>query len=147
MNQYSLYGEQAIVPAAATVKHPDNLSWAAIWTQYLTAYGALIDLARLVPGDAVTTITAASSSVGLAAIQIANAAGAISMRPHARARNAKRYVAMVRSTSTEGQDLAEEVKRITGGKGSRVTFDPVAALEILDGRSGRHHHSIGHLEK
>jgi hypothetical protein len=27
MNQYSVYGEQAIVPAAATVKHPDNLSW------------------------------------------------------------------------------------------------------------------------
>jgi NADPH:quinone reductase len=61
MNQYSVYGEQAI-PAAATVKHPDNLSWeqaAAIWMQYLTAYGALIDVAQLVPGDAVI-ITAAS---------------------------------------------------------------------------------------
>jgi NADPH:quinone reductase-like Zn-dependent oxidoreductase len=46
--------------------------------QYLTAYGALIDVARLVPGDAVI-ITAASSSVGLAAIQITNAAGAISI--------------------------------------------------------------------
>jgi NADPH:quinone reductase len=81
MNRYSVYGEQAIVPAAATVKHPDNLSWeqaAAIWMQYLTAYGALIDVARLVAGDAVI-ITAASSSVGLAAIQIANAAGAISI--------------------------------------------------------------------
>ena len=26
MNQYSVYGEQAIVPAAATVKHPDKTS-------------------------------------------------------------------------------------------------------------------------
>jgi NADPH:quinone reductase-like Zn-dependent oxidoreductase len=46
--------------------------------QYVTAYGGLIDVARLVPSDAVI-ITAASSSVGLAAIQIANAAGAISI--------------------------------------------------------------------
>jgi NADPH:quinone reductase-like Zn-dependent oxidoreductase len=36
--------------------------------QYLTAYGALIDAAQLVPGDAVI-ITAASSSVGLAAMR------------------------------------------------------------------------------
>jgi NADPH:quinone reductase len=81
MNQYGIYGEQAIVPTAATVKHPDNLSWvraAAIWMQYLTAYGALIDVARLVPGDAVV-ITAASSSVGLAATQTASAEGAISI--------------------------------------------------------------------
>jgi NADPH:quinone reductase-like Zn-dependent oxidoreductase len=28
--------------------------------------------------------------------------------------------------TTEDQDLAEEVKRITGGNGARVTFDPVA---------------------
>jgi NADPH:quinone reductase-like Zn-dependent oxidoreductase len=38
----NVYGEQAIVPAAVTVKHPDNLSWehaAAIRMQYLTAYG------------------------------------------------------------------------------------------------------------
>jgi NADPH:quinone reductase-like Zn-dependent oxidoreductase len=80
------------------VKHPDNLSWeqaAAIWMQYLTAYGALIDVARLVLDDAVI-ITAASSSVGLAATQIANAVGAISIattRTHA-----KRCLAMARST-------------------------------------------------
>ena len=28
--------------------------------------------------------------------------------------------------ATQEQDLVEEVKRITGGKGARVTFDPVA---------------------
>jgi NADPH:quinone reductase-like Zn-dependent oxidoreductase len=98
MNRYGVYGEQAIVPAAMTVKHPDTLSWeqaAAIWMQYLTAYGALIDVARLVPGDAVI-ITAASSSVGLAAIQIANAAGAISIT--ATRTSAKRCLAMVHST-------------------------------------------------
>ena len=43
--------------------------------QYLTAYGALIDIARLGKTD-VVVVTAASSSVGLAAIQIANMVGA-----------------------------------------------------------------------
>jgi NADPH:quinone reductase len=103
MNWYSVYGEQAIVPATATVKHPDNLSWeqaTAIWMQYLTAYGALIDAAQLVPGDAVI-ITAASSSVGLAAMRQYRS---LTLRarsrsqPHARARSAKRCLAMVRST-------------------------------------------------
>jgi NADPH2:quinone reductase len=69
------------MPAVAAVKHPGNLSWqdaAAIGMQYMTAYGGLIEVARLAPGDAVI-ITAASSSVGLAAIQIANAARAVSI--------------------------------------------------------------------
>ena len=95
--------------------------------QYLTAYGALIDVARLVPGDAVI-ITAASSSVGLAATQVANAAGTISIA--ATRTSAKREALLGHGArhviATEDQDLAEEVKRITGGNGARVTFDPVA---------------------
>lgn len=130
MNQYGVYGEQAIVPAAATVKHPAQLSWeqaAAIWMQYLTAHGALFEVARLAPGDAVI-ITAASSSVGLAAIQIVNAAGAISIA--ATRTSAKREALFHQGAqhviATEEQDLTEEVKRITHGHGARVTFDPVA---------------------
>jgi NADPH:quinone reductase-like Zn-dependent oxidoreductase len=48
--RYGVYGDVAIVPAAAVAKHPASLSWteaAAIWMQYLTAYGALIDIAQL----------------------------------------------------------------------------------------------------
>jgi NADPH:quinone reductase len=77
-NQYGVYGDVAIVPAAAVAKHPPSLSWteaAAIWMQYLTAYGALIEMARLGAGDTVL-IPAASSSVGIAAIQIASMVGA-----------------------------------------------------------------------
>lgn len=46
--------------------------------QYLTAYGALIAIAHLTKGDFVV-ITAASSSVGIAAIEIATTEGAISI--------------------------------------------------------------------
>ena len=77
LNEYGLYCDLANIPAAALARHPASLSWveaAALWMQYLTAYGALIELAKLKAGDAVL-IPAASSSIGLAAIQIARSRG------------------------------------------------------------------------
>jgi NADPH:quinone reductase-like Zn-dependent oxidoreductase len=134
MNQYSCYGEQAIVPAASAVKHPANLTWeqaAAAWMQYMTAYGALIDIARLARGDAVV-ITAASSSVGLAAIQIVNAAGGI---PIAATRKADKKQALLHNGArhvivSEEQDIAAEVKRLTANRGARVIFDPIGGPGI-----------------
>jgi NADPH:quinone reductase len=130
MNRYGVYGDHAIVPAAVTVKHPENLSWAqaaAVWMQYMTVYGGLLDVAGLRGGDAVI-ITAASSSVGLAAIQIVNAAGGVSIattRTSAK-RQALLGLGAQHVIATEEQDLAEAVKQITGGKGARIAFDPVA---------------------
>lgn len=129
MTRYGVYGEQALVPAAIAVKFPTTLSWAeaaSIWMQYMTAYGALIDMAGLAASDAVI-ITAASSSVGLAAIQIANASGAV---PIAVTRTtAKRQALLDHGAQhvivTGEQDLVEEVRRITGGQGARIIFDPV----------------------
>src|SRR5262245_14183854 len=54
LNQYGIYGELVNAPAHAVAHHPASLSWeeaAAIWMQYLTAYGALIDIAGLTTGD------------------------------------------------------------------------------------------------
>ena len=94
--------------------------------QYLTAYGALIDLAGLKSGDTVL-IPAASSSVGLAAIQIAKMVGAVPVAPDAR--RSKRDDLLKAGAAhvivTEEQDLVEEVLRVTSGKGVRVVFDPV----------------------
>jgi len=78
VNTYGVLGEEAIVPATALGEYPATLSdieAAAIWMQYLTAYGALVRLGQLAKGDFVI-IPAASSSVGIAAIQIVNAEGA-----------------------------------------------------------------------
>src|SRR3981189_2400046 len=78
LNQYSTYGEVILVPVHAVVKHPRSLSFveaASVWMMFLTAYGALIFDAQANRGDFVI-IPAASSSVGLAAIQIAKYAGA-----------------------------------------------------------------------
>ena len=78
MNQYGTLGEQAVVPAFALTDYPANLTpeqAAAAWMQYLTAYGALVFYGKVGAGDFVS-IPAASSSVGLAAIQIVRDAGA-----------------------------------------------------------------------
>jgi NADPH:quinone reductase-like Zn-dependent oxidoreductase len=94
--------------------------------QYLTAYGALIDIGKLAKSDTVL-IPAASSSVGLAAIQIANKVGAV---PVAMTRGPSKRQALLDAgaaqvIASDEQDLVKEVLRITGGKGARVVFDPV----------------------
>jgi NADPH2:quinone reductase len=129
MNDYGVYGEMAIVPAHAVAKHPAGLSWseaASIWMQYMTAYGALIDIGALQKGEAVV-INAASSSVGLAAIQIARSVGAVPIaatRTHAK-REALLEAGARYVIATQEQDLAKEVMLATEGRGARLAFDPV----------------------
>ncbi len=134
MNSHGVYGELAIVPAHAVAKHPPKLGFpeaAAIWMQYLTAYGALVEIGALGKGDAVV-ITAASSSVGLAAIQIANSVGAV---PIAATRTGAKREALAKAgarhvIASQEQDLAKEVMRITDGQGARMAFDPVAGRGV-----------------
>lgn len=134
MNKYGVYADEAIVPASAVVKRPAGTSAveaAAVWMAYLTAWGALIDIGKLAK-DEVVVITAASSSVGLAAIQIANSIGAV---PIATTRTSAKAAALKAAgaphvIATAEQDLVSEIKRITGGKGARVVFDPVAGPQV-----------------
>lgn len=129
MVRWPAYGELATFPAELIVKHPPSLSWelaAAAWMQNLTAYGALIDVAKLQRGDFVV-ITAASSSVGIAAIQIANMVGAI---PIAVTRtSAKRQqlleVGAAHVVASAEEDLDVRLKVIAGPEGVRVVLDPV----------------------
>ncbi len=129
LNSYGVYGELANAPVHAVAHHPPSLSWteaAAVWMQYLTAYGALIDIAGLKSGDAVV-IPAASSSVGLAAIQIANKVGAmpIALTRGSAKRRALLDAGAAHVIATDEQDLVREILGLTGGKGARVVFDPV----------------------
>jgi NADPH:quinone reductase-like Zn-dependent oxidoreductase len=129
MNQYFTYGEVIIAPAYAVVKHPKSLSFteaASVWMMFVTPYGALIEDAKVTKGDFVI-ILAASSSVGLAAIQIANYAGAtsIALTRSSAKRQQLLEAGAAHVIATEETDLVQEVKRITEGKGARVVFDPV----------------------
>ena len=136
LNDYGVYAEKAIVPAHAVVARPPGLSAvesAAVWMPYLTVYGAFVDVAALAPGDAVV-ITAASSSVGLAAIQIANLLGAV---PIAVTRGEAKRAGLLAAGAahvvvTASQDLAAETMRITDGTGARLVFDPVSGPAIME---------------
>jgi NADPH:quinone reductase-like Zn-dependent oxidoreductase len=126
--QYGIWGEQAIVPARILLPAPRGLSnaeAASIWMQYMTAF-AIIEVADVGIGDGVI-VRAASSSVGIAAIQLANWAGAVSIaatRSHAKS-DALRAQGAAHVVATEEEDLVERVMEITGGKGAYVAFDPV----------------------
>ena len=125
---YGIWAEEALVPARILLPSPPGLSpeqAAAIWMQYLTAF-AIIEVANVGIGDAVI-IPAASSSVGIAAIQLANWAGAI---PIAATRTSDKAAALkavgaAHVIATEEEDLVQRVMEITGGKGARCAFDPV----------------------
>ncbi|MGD9636058.1 MAG: zinc-dependent alcohol dehydrogenase family protein [Pirellulales bacterium] len=134
MNEYGVYGDLALAPAAAVAKHPASLSWtdaAAIWMQYATAYGAIIEIAKLTAGDTIL-IPAASSSVGIAAIQLANLVGAtpVALTRRSNKRGALLELGAKHVIATEEQDLVAEVMKLTDGKGARVVFDPVGGPTI-----------------
>jgi NADPH:quinone reductase-like Zn-dependent oxidoreductase len=129
MKKYPIYGEVVIVPDYVVVKHPKSLSFAeaaSIWMMFITAYGALVVDANVSKDDFVI-IPAASSSVGLAAVQIANYAGATSIALTRTSDKKKRLLkaGAAHVIATEEQDMVAEVMRITDGKGARVAFDPV----------------------
>ena len=134
---YGVYGEVAIVPVNAIASYPEKLSFeegTSIWMQYLTAYGALIQQGHLAKGDSIL-ITAASSSVGLAAISIAKVEGAVSIATTRTSRKKAELLALgaTHVIATEEEDLVARVKQITSGKGARIVFDPIGGkgLEAL----------------
>ena len=129
-DKYGVYGEVAIVPASALASYPEHLSFeegASIWMQYLTAWGGLIHVGKLTQGDFVI-IPAASSSVGLAAIEIVRAEGGTSIATtRTSAKKSDLLAAGADHVIVTGEeDLVARVKEITGGKGARLIFDPVA---------------------
>jgi NADPH:quinone reductase-like Zn-dependent oxidoreductase len=129
MVRWPAYGELVTFPAEFVVKHPPELGFdaaAAVWMQYLTAFGALVDIAGLERGESVV-ITAASSSVGLAAIQIANRIGAI---PIAVTRTSIKLQALRDAGAADviasvEEDIRSRLQDIVGSNGVRVVFDAV----------------------
>jgi NADPH:quinone reductase-like Zn-dependent oxidoreductase len=127
--QYPLYGEVSLAPARSLVAIPEHVSFseaAATWVAYGTAWGGLVALGKLSAGQT-ALISAASSSVGLAAIQIANRLHA---RPIALTRTSAKSNALLGHgaadvVATAEQDVVAEIKRLTGGRGADLVFDPV----------------------
>lgn len=128
-NLYGVCAERALVPARSLATFPNWFSWAeatSIWMQYLTAAGALIFVGQMRAGDLVL-IGAASSSVGIAAIQLARMVGAIPIALTRQASKKDRLLACgaAHVVVTTEEELTEAVGAITAGAGARLVFDPV----------------------
>ena len=93
---------------------------------YATSHHALADRAQLKPGETVLVLGAAGG-VGTSAIQIAKALGARVIA----AASTDEKCALCRSIGADAtinyttQDLREEIKTLTNGKGPDVIYDPV----------------------
>lgn len=134
MNEYGTYGEEVIVPASAVIHRLhgiDPVSAAAIWMAHTTAYGLLVEHGRIRPGD-IVLINAASSSVGVAAVQLANHLGAI---PIAATRTNSKKQRLLKAgaahvITTETEDLLQQARALTGNQGVSLALDAVAGPRL-----------------
>lgn len=129
MSEYGVYGESVTLSASAVAKYPANLSaieGTAIWMQYITAYGALIDIGKL-SANQTLLITAASSSVGIAAMQIAKSVGA---KIIAATRGPSKVESLIEAGAdhviqTDHENLSEKTLALTNNIGADLVFDPI----------------------
>ena len=136
MSEGGICSEYAVVPAANVLRYPENLSpteGAAIWVQYLTGYFALVDVGNLQAGQRVL-ITAASSSTGQAAMEMARLLGAKSI---ATTRTAAKKRALLDAGAeevivTDDENIPQRVLEITSGKGVELIYDCVAGDTLSD---------------
>lgn len=137
---YGLLGEQAIVPGSVLIEYPSILTpgqAASFWVPYLTAYGLLVPIAH-VRKDDIVVVLAANSAVGQAAMQIAHDAGAFvigTTRHRAKIREILSLGAD-HAISLEDGDYPGQIEQLTGGKGARITLDPIGGSLIDDLAAG-----------
>jgi NADPH2:quinone reductase len=142
-----LYAEEAVVPARQLHRLPAGLDFAeaaVLPVSYATAWHALIDRARLQPGETLLVL-GAGGATGYAATQLGKLLGA---RVIASASSpAKRALALAggadQAVDSRAPDWRDQVKAAAGGQPVDVTFDPVGggasepAFRCL-GWGGRH---------
>jgi len=123
------FGTHTVCPAAVLMPLPPAFSFedaAAFLCTYGTSYHALMDRAQLKAGETVLVLGAAGG-VGTAAIQIAKAAGAKVIA----AASSDEKCALCKQLGADEtinyatQNLRDELKTLTGGKGPDVIYDPV----------------------
>lgn len=127
---YSAHGELVVYPENGLFMYPQNLSpeqAASVNLGLFTAYFALVELARMEPGQFVV-ITAASSSMGMAAIQLAKVLGTTCIAVTRSERKRKRLLqAGADHVVVAGiDDVHEALLEITDGEGADVVYDGVA---------------------
>lgn len=121
--------ESLVINASYVTKAPDGLSAvesASIWMQYMTAYYPIVELAQAGPGKTIL-VTAATGTAGAAALEIGRVSGA-TMIGTTRFDYNREYLQSLGADHVfvQGQGvLADEIQRITDGKGVNAVFDSI----------------------
>lgn len=150
------FAEYVAVQAASLVRIPDEIGWedaSALQVAFGTAFHMLFNRAKLRIGETVM-INSVGSGIGSAAVQLAKLSGAYvigNSSGDAKLARAKEF-GMDVGINYKTQDLVEEVRKATGGKGVEVVFEHVGgdmltkSLEAL-AWSGRVVTCGGHAEE
>ncbi|KAI0682803.1 quinone oxidoreductase [Cytidiella melzeri] len=124
------YAEYIRLFESHVMPKPKNLTWeeaASIPENFITAYQALIAIAQLKKGDDLL-VHAGASGVGIAVIQLAHLFGANTITATTSSKEKIDFLLNMPSGATHGvnyrtQDFAQEVKKVTNGKGVDVIID------------------------
>jgi NADPH2:quinone reductase len=129
------YAERIAIPASFAHRMPDAMSFeegASLPIVYPTSYAGLVYRAALQPGETLL-VHAAAGGVGLAAVQIGKALGALVI---ATAGGPDKVRVALEAGADFGidynsEDFVERVKEISGGKGADVIYDSVGG-DVFD---------------
>jgi len=131
LTRFGGHASAVCVPAAQAVPIPDGMSFeqaAALPVNYITAYHMLFEVARIRPGEHVL-IHMAAGGVGTAALQLCRTVegvvtyGTASAGKHDHVRGQ----GCVHAIDYHTTDYAEEVRRLTDGRGVHVVLDALGA--------------------
>lgn len=130
LTEYGVIAEQIILPADAVVPKPANLSFeeaAAVGMAYPSVYGGLVQCGRMQSSD-VVVIVAASSGLGLAAVEFAKAHGAtvIGTSRTLDKADAIKAAGADHVIATDEEDFVERVRELTGGQGFDLALDSLS---------------------
>jgi NADPH2:quinone reductase len=130
------YAEEIVATPEQLAPLPPNFDFAqgaTFLAAHGTAYHALVDRARMAPGETLL-VHGAGGGVGLAAVELGKVLGATVIA--AASREDKLAVAKARGADhlvLYGREpFRDAVKRITGGRGADVVFDPVGGAVFED---------------
>jgi NADPH:quinone reductase-like Zn-dependent oxidoreductase len=137
LTRFGAHADQVVVPALQAVPIPDAMSFeqaAALPVVYVTAYHMLFRVAPLRPGDRVL-VHMAAGGVGVAVIQLCRTVedveifGTASPSKH----EFLRELGCQHPIDYRSKDYAEEVRRLTDGRGVDMVLDPLGGKDWKKG--------------
>jgi NADPH:quinone reductase-like Zn-dependent oxidoreductase len=137
LSRFGAHADTLVVPAAQALPIPDAMTFeeaAAIPVNYLTAYHMLFRVANLRPKGKVL-IHMAAGGVGIAALQLCRTVPGVETFGTASAskHDVIRAEGCDHPIDYRSVDYAEEIRRITGGKGVDIVLDALGGKDWKKG--------------